>query len=303
MRELLLIFKLLFRTVRDAFAGWWADEAPRLAAAVAFYTVFSLAPLVIIAVAIAGAIFGDAAAQGQIVSHMEELIGRDAAGVIQSIIVNARTSHSGTFAAVASSVILLAGATGVFAELQHALNRVWEVRSPGSIKSVIRTRLLSFSIVLGCGVVLVAALLVNAGITIAAAYLGDMLPILHFFFFLLNVVLPFAVVTTLFAMFYKVLPDVNIDWAAAWVGALITALLFVLGNYLLSFYLRRGMIRSAYGAAGSFVVFLVWIYYSAQIFLFGAEVTHAYTKAAGIRFTPAHGAVPLPGKGKERKDK
>ncbi len=298
MRDLLLFFRLLFHTVEDALTGWWANEAPRLAAAVAFYTVFSLAPLVIIAVAIAGAVFGAAAAQGQIVSHIEELVGRDAAGVIQSILVSARASHSGWLAAVVSSIVLLVGATGVFTELQHDLNRVWGVRSPGSIKSVIRTRLISFFIVLGCGAVLIAALLVNAGLTIAVAYLGDTIPVIDFFFFLVNVVLPFAVITALFAMFYKVLPDVSIGWAAAWVGALITALLFVLGNYLLSFYLSRGAIRSAYGAAGSFVVFLVWIYYSAQIFFFGAEVTHAYTKAAGIRFAPLHGAVPVDGKEK-----
>jgi membrane protein len=177
MRELLLIFRVLFRTVKDALAGWWADEAPRLAASVAFYTIFSLAPLVIIAVAIAGAIFGDAAAQGQVVSRMEELIGRDAAGVIQSILVNARTSHSGRFAAIVSTIILLVGATGVFNELQHDLNRVWGVRLPGNIKSVVRTRLLSFSIVLGCGIVLIAALLVNTGLTIAAAYVGDTVPV------------------------------------------------------------------------------------------------------------------------------
>jgi membrane protein len=115
------------------------------------------------------------------------------------------------------------------------------------------------------------------------------------FFFLLNVVLPFAVVTALFAMFYKVLPDVRIGWGAIWVGALTTALLFLLGNYLLSFYLSRGAIRSAYGAAGSFVAFLIWIYYSVQIFFFGAEIAHAYTKAAGMQVTPAHGALPVDG--------
>ncbi len=300
MGELLFIIRLLFRTVRDAFADWRADQAPRFAAAVAFYTVFSLAPLAIMALAITGLMFGETAAQGQIISHVESLTGHDVASVIQSILASTHAARSGALAAVMSIGILLLGATAVFAELQHALNRIWEVRATGSIKGIIRRRLVSFLTVLGCGFVLAVGLLVNAALVVVENFLGDMVLVLRLFFFLLNVVLPFSVVTALFAMFYKVLPDVDIEWGAAWVGALITALLFALGNYVLSFYLSRGMLRSAYGAAGSFVVFLIWVYYSAQIFFFGAEVTHAYSKEAGIQFTLARGATPLSGQKKER---
>jgi membrane protein len=292
MRTFIALVRLLSGVLEAAFREWWEDNAPRLAAAVAFYTVISLAPLVIIAIAIASAIFGQAAVQGEVVAKFAAFTGDQAASVIQAILANARTSHSGPFATAVSIIILLSAATAVFVELQHALNRVWEVRAPGTLKGAVIQRLISFLIVLGIGLLLAAALIIEAAARIAVAYLGHTVPGLAQLFFLLDIILPFAVITALFAMFYKVLPDVKIGWTDVAAGSLITALLFVLGNYLLGFYLRRSAVTSAYGAAGSLVVFLLWIYYSVQIFLFGAEITHVYATRRGVRVTPIRGAVP-----------
>lgn len=293
MRAFIALVRLLSGVLQTAFRDWWEDNAPRLAAAVAFYTVISLAPLVIIAIAIASAIFGQAAVQGEVLAKFATFTGTQAASVLQAILANARTSQSGPFAAAVSVIILLTAATAVFVELQHALNRVWEVRSSGTLKGAAIQRLISFLIVLGIGLLLVAALIVEAAARIAMAYIGHTVPGLVRLFFLLDIVLPFIVITALFAMFYKVLPDVKIGWTDAAAGALITALLFVLGNYLLGFYLRHGAAGSAYGTAGSLVVFLLWIYYSLQIFLFGAEITHVYATRHGARVTPVRGAVSI----------
>lgn len=289
MRELLALLRLLFRVLKAALQEWWDDDAPRLAAAVAFYTVFSLAPLVIIAIAIASAIFGQAAVQGEVLAQIASFTGTQAASVIQAILANASTSHSGPFATAISILILLSAATAIFVELQHALNRVWAVRTAGTFRQAVIKRVISFFIVLGVSLLLVAALLVEAAVRLAAAYLGTAIPFVVQLFFFLDIVLPFIVITVLFAMFYKMLPDVTIGWWDVAAGSVITALLFVLGNYLLGFYLRRGTLTSTYGAAGSFVVFMLWIYYSVQIFLFGAEITHVYASQAG-KATSATGA-------------
>lgn len=293
MRSLFGFFRLLWRIMRDAFVEWWEDDATRLAAAVTFYTIFSLAPLVIIAVSIAGTIFGQKAAEGQLLDYVKEFTSEETAGFIQTIIESAYFSRSGFLYTILGILALLIGATAVFAELQHALNRVWEVRSSGGIRGLLMTRLLSFLVVLGIGGLLIAALIASNALALAASYFGDWIPFLPYVFFLLSVALPFLLMTVLFAMFYKVLPDVHIGWSDVWVGALSTAALFALGNYLLGFYLRHGSISSAYGAAGSFVVFLLWIYYSVQIFLLGAEIAHAYGKHLGTEITPARGAVSI----------
>lgn len=293
MHELLKLLRLLILILRDAIRDWWEDNAPRLAASIAFYTTFSLAPLVVVTIAIAGSIFGQAAVQGELVKNIEVLVGRDAAGVIQGIIKNARMSPSGGIATGVSVFLLLVGATAVFGELQHAINRVWQVRSADSLRRVAISRFLSFLMVLGMGVLLFASVVANAVLAILASYVGDAIPVIGHLLFVVNFLLPFALLTVLFAMFYKVLPDVKISWADVWVGALITSLLFVLGKYALGLYLGRGTVGSAYGAAGSFVVFLFWIYYSSQIFLFGAEVVFAYTRRLGIEIAPARGAVRL----------
>jgi len=293
VHALVVFFGFLGALFKDALIEWWYDSAIRLAASVTFYTIFSLAPLVIITISIAGAVFGEAAARGQLLSYVEQFTGPEAAGIIQVVIQNAHGSRSGLFYTVIGIAVLLLGATAVFAELQHALNRVWEVESPGGIRNTIVDRLLSFLMVLGVGGLLVVALLVSTGLAVAAAFLEHTVPFLPYVFFLFNIALPFGIVTLLFAMFYKVLPDVRIGWADVWVGALLTAGLFVIGNFLLGFYLSRGSLASVYGAAGSFVVFLLWIYYSVQIFLLGAELTHAYASRLGTKIVPARGAVAI----------
>jgi membrane protein len=259
-------------------------------------------PSAIIAVAVTGSIFGQAAAQGQIVEHAEALIGTHAANVIENIIEKTWIAQSGSFAAAISMLILLVSSTAAFAELHQALNRVWEVRSSGSIKSVLNTRLLSFLVVLAIGVLLLSALLANAGLALVIAFVKRQAPEIARVLFLANAILPLVVTTVLFAMFFKVLPDVHISWKDVWAGAVITSLLFVLGNYLLGFYLSRTVLASAYGAAGSLFVFLLWVYYSAQIFLLGAEITHAYARRAGRAITPARGAVAFSYEAKNDRD-
>lgn len=285
--------RLFIQILKEASFKWWSDDAPRLAAAVAFYTMISLAPLVVVAVAMAGFIFGQAAVQGQIVVHTQALIGTQAARVIQNVIQHAQASRSGFFAGAIGVVLLLMGATAVFSEVQHALNTVWEVRSTGGLANALRNRLLSFLMVVGISLLLLAALLANAASAVVAAYVGDGIPALRQLFFLLNTVLPFVLMTALIAMFYRVLPDVKITWQDVWVGALITSVLFMGGKYLLGAYFSRATLGSAYGTAGSLIVFLLWIYYSAQIFLFGAEITHAFARHLGTAITPARGAIAI----------
>jgi membrane protein len=291
MDHRLLFLRPLFRILKESLSEWWLDDAPHLAAALAFYTLMSLAPLAIIAVAVTGSIFGKAAAQGQIVEHTQAFIGTHAANMIENIIERTWMAQSGFFAPAISVVILLVSSTAVFAELHQALNKVWEVRPLGSVKSVLSARLVSFLVVLAIGVLFLAALLANAGLALVIAFVKSQAPGLARLLFLANAVLPLMATTVLFAMFFKVLPDVHIAWRDVWKGAIITSLLFILGNYLLGFYLRRSVLASAYGAAGSLFVFLLWVYYSAQIFLLGAEITHVFARHAGRDITPARGAV------------
>jgi membrane protein len=288
--------RLLLSILKEALFRWWEDNAIKLAAAIAFYTVFSLAPLVIIVIAIAGSVFGTAAVQGDVVASIEDFVGREGAGVIQSIIVNARMSHSSSLAAALSILLLLVAATAVFAEIQQDLNSVWDVRSRRGIRGLAVRRLLSFLMVLGIGLLLLAMVLATTVLSLVGSYFGHIVPGLSRLLFFINFLLPFVALTVLFAMFYKVLPDVKISWLDVWAGATVTSLLFILGRYLLGFYFSsRTTFGSAYGAAGSLVVFLLWVYYSAQIFLFGAEVTYAQARHLGRAIMPARGAAPISG--------
>lgn len=288
--------KALVGLLKETAKEWSEDKSSRLAAALAYYTIFSLAPLLIIVIAIAGLVFGQDAAQGEIVGQLQGLLGRDAAQAIQTVLANAgKKSSGGIITTILNVGILIFGASGVFAQLQDAMNTVWEVApKPGQgIKQVIRTRLLSFSMILVIGFLLLVSLALSAGLAVVGNLMGNLLPGLGFLWQLLNFAISFGVITLLFAMIFKILPDAKIAWGDVWLGAGLTALLFAIGKLLIGLYLGNASVGSAYGAAGSLVVLLIWVYYSAQIMFFGAEFTQVYASHYGSRIVPADHAVAL----------
>ena len=287
--------KVLFSLLKETFQEWQDDKSSRLAAALAYYTVFSLAPLLIIAIAIAGAIFGEEAAKGELVGQIQGLVGDSGAEVIQGAIQNANKPDTGNIASIISIVVLLFGASGVFAQLQDALNTVWEVESDPKlgIWGFIRKRILSFGAVLGIGFLLLVSLVVSAALSGLSNYMSDVIPGIDLLWRLLNLVISFIVITFLFALMYKYLPDVKIKWSDVWIGAAITSVLFAIGKYALGLYLGRSSFGSVYGAAGSLMVLLAWIYYAAQILFFGAEFTQVYARRYGSQIVPDEHAIPL----------
>ncbi|MGH2403487.1 MAG: YihY/virulence factor BrkB family protein [bacterium] len=269
--------------LKETFYEWRENKAARLAAALAYYTVFSTAPLLIVVIAIAGLAFGRDAAQGEIVRQLQWLVGQNAAETIQGIIEAARTPATGISAGTIGVLTLLLGAMGVFGQLQDALNTIWDAPPAPSrgVWGLVRGRFLSFTMLLGTGFLLLVSLVISAGLSALEGFFGRMLPLHPGILHALNSVFSFAVITVLFAMIYKVLPDVEIQWKHVWAGAAMTSILFVLGKFLIGLYLGRGSFTSAFGAAGSLVVLLLWVYYSAQIFLFGAEFTQVWARRAG----------------------
>ncbi len=288
--------KTVFALLKETVAEWNKDKASRLAAALAYYTIFSLSPLLIIAIAIAGAVFGEEAARGEIVSQIQGLVGKEGAVFIQAAIENAsKPQAGGGFASLVSIAILLFGASGLFAQLQDALNTIWEVQPDPKqgVASFIRTRFLSFSMVLGIGFLLLVSLVISAGLAAFVSYLSNLLPSVASLLQIANFVLGFVVTTILFGLIYKFLPDVKITWSDVLIGAAITSLLFSLGRYLLGMYLGNSSFGSTYGAAGSLVVILAWVYYAAQILFFGAEFTQVYARKYGSQIVPDKNAIPI----------
>jgi len=288
-------FKAILGLFQETFREWSQDNASRLAAALAYYTIFSIAPLLIIVIAIAGAVFGQDAARGAIEQELRGLVGPAAAQVIQTAIQNASKPRQGTIASIISIVILLFGATGVFTELQNAINTIWDVQpKPGrAVKNIIRQRFLSFAMVLGIGFLLLVSLVISAVLAALVNYFKNIVPGVDFLWHVVNFILGFGVTTVLFGLIFKVLPDVKITWSDVLTGAALTALLFSIGRFLLGEYLGNSSLGSTYGAAGSIVVLLVWVYYTAQILFFGAEFTQVYAKKYGSRIVPDENAIPL----------
>ncbi len=281
--------------LKETVSEWSEDRVPRLGAALAYYTGFSLAPLLLIMISIAGLVFGREAVQGQIVEQLRGLVGNEGAEAIQGMMQSAARPRTGAFAAAISVATLLFGASGVFGALQDSLNTIWEVTpKPGrGVLGLIKDRFISFTMVLGMGFLLLVALFVSAALVALGTFLGGILPAPEFVLQAINLVVSFAVITLLFAMIYKVLPDVEIRWGDVWIGAAFTALLFILGKFALGLYLGKSSMSSAYGAAGSLIVVLLWVYYSAQILFFGAEFTQVYANRFGSRVVPDEDAVPI----------
>lgn len=277
--------------VSQAFNEWVEDKAPRLGAALAYYAAFSIAPLLILLVALVGFFFKENTLQ-QVQTQIAALAGDNAAEAIVAIIRGVKSSRGGGLATVISFITLIVGATGMFSQLQDAMNTIWEVTpKPRQMwMDVLRSRLLSFCLVLAIGGLLLASMFVSAYLAAASRYFQHMFPMTGPVWPLVDFGLSFAITTMLFAAIFKILPDVYIAWRDVWLGAAVTAILFAIGKIAIGLYLGRSSFSSAYGAAGSFLVMLAWVYYSSQILFFGAEFTQVYTASRGRRSQPARGA-------------
>jgi membrane protein len=285
--------RALRRLLTATVCGWSAHGIPHLGAALAYYTTFSLAPILVIAIGVAGLVFGDAAARGQIVGQITDMLGEKGAQAIESMVAQAGARRgTGVVATVLAVGTLLFGASGVFGELQTSLNTIWGVEpKPGrGIVGLIKDRFLSLSMVAGIAFILLVSLVVSAALSALGALGGGLIPeaALH----MVNFAVSLAVVSALFAAMFKVLPDARTGWRDVWVGGIFTATLFTIGKFAIGLYLGKSDIASAYGAAGSLVVVLVWVYYSAQIVLLGAEFTKAYAEQYGTGVAPAEDAQP-----------
>jgi membrane protein len=283
----------LWTLLKDTFAAWSRDKVPRHGAALAYYTVLSLIPLLVVIIAMIGLIFGRDAAQGYIMEQIGSLVGPQSAQAIKEMIQRASEPSSGIVATLVAGVTLLAGASGVFAQLQDSLNSLWgvEPKAGRGIWGVIRDRFLSVGALLGTGFLLLVSLVLSAAVSAAGKWFGGFLPAPEVVLQGLELVLSLAVVTGLFALIFKVLPDAKVAWSDVWIGALLTALFFTIGKFAIGLYLGKSDVGSAYGAAGSLVILLVWVYYSAQILLFGAEFTQVYANKLGSRIVPSDNAV------------
>jgi len=278
-------FKDFLQLAKASFRNWQNDYAPSMGAALSYYTVFSIAPLLIIVIAVAALIFGHDVAHDAIVEQAGSLIGENGAKVIEGMLQSAQQPKQGMLAGILGVLALIIGATTVFAELESNLNRIWKVTADKRAGwwYFLRTRLLSFGLVLAIGFLLVVSLVVSAAIAIWGKYwsgwFGAMEALLHAANFLVSV----AIITILFAMIYKFMPRISIRWRDVWVGAFVTSLLFSIGKFLIGLYIGKSGVESSYGAAGALVVLLLWVYYSAQIFLLGAEFTKVFAETHGSR--------------------
>ena len=264
--------------------AWIDDFAPSMGAAISYYTVFSLAPLLVIVIAVAGAVFGREAVQGEIVGQLQGLIGREGAIAVQGLIKSASEPAKGLVAGIISIGVLLVGATTVFAELQSALDRIWHVpekEKPSGLWAVLRARVLSFGLILGLAFLLMVSLSISAGISAFGSFASGLLPGWEVLLQGVNMALAVGITTVLFAMIFKFMPSVEIDWKDVWVGAGVTAVLFEVGKFAIGLYLGKSGVNESFAAAGSLVVLLAWVYYAAQIFLLGAEFTKVYSDDNG----------------------
>jgi membrane protein len=285
--------KTIFGLLKDTWDEWNTDRAPRLGASLAFYTVLSLSPLLIVAIAIAGFFFGQQAAQGELFNQATKLIGPQGADALQSLVQNANKPGAGLVATILSAATLLLGASGVFGELQGAMNIIWGVEErPGQgVVGMIKNRFLSFGFVLGAGFLLLVSLILSTVLNVLSSRLQSALPGADMLWQILEFAVSFAIITLLFAAIFKFIPDVEISWGDVAIGAVVTSLLFAIGRLLLGLYLGNSGTTSVYGAAGSLVAVVLWVYYSAQILFFGAEFTQVYASRYGSAIRPSAHAI------------
>ena len=288
----------IYHLVRQTYSEWSEDKASRLAAALAYYALFSIAPLLVLIVLIVGLVFGTETAREQLVGQIQGVVGQGSAELVGGMVeASAERTTGSILATVFGFAVLVFGATGFFANLQDALNTIWGVQTraeggiAGTIRSVVVGRLWAFALVVGIGVLTIATFLLSAYLAAAAGPLAGVLPGSSFIWLFLNIAFSLLTLTVLVAAIYKILPDAVVSWQDVWVGAAGTAALLVIGKEAIGFYLARASVGSIYGAAASLVVLLVWIYLFAQILLFGAEFTQVYARRYGKQIQPARGAV------------
>lgn len=282
-----------FKLVKKSVLAWVDDYAPSMGAAISYYTVFSIAPLMIIVIAVAGFVWGQEAVRGEIIGQLSDLIGQEGAAGVQALIESADKPAKGLVATIISIGVLIVGATTVFAELQSALDRIWKApQAPQSsgLWATLRSRLLSLGFILGLGFLILVSLISSAAIAAIGSWARGILPGWETMLYIINTAFSLGVTTVLFAMIYKIMPQVKVSWRDVWVGASVTALLFELGKLLISLYIGKSSVTSSFAAAGSLVVLLIWVYYSAQIFLLGAEFTWAYANDHGSLSKEANGS-------------
>lgn len=284
-----------WRILRDTANAFMDDCALRLSAALSYYSVFSLAPLLVIAIGIAGAVFGEDAVRGQLDGQLRQYVGAQAAAAVQSMIQSAGKEGKGPWAAVLGFSVLLIGASGVFGQLKDALNTIWKVKAKAGagFRGFIRDRVLSFGMVLVIGFLLLMSLLVTTMLAAFSQYTRAYVPVPDALWTPVNLGVSMLVSAALFASIFKVLPDVRVPWRTVGLGAFVTAILFEVGKFLLAFYLGRESTASSYGAAGSVILVLLWVYYAAAIMLFGAEFTRIYARATDTQIKPSRFAEPV----------
>jgi membrane protein len=281
--------------LKMSVVSWRRDYAASMGGALAYYTLFSIAPVLIIVIAVAGFFLGAEAARGEIVVQLRGLLGDEGATAVQGLLESASEPEEGLIATITSVALLLLGATTVFAELQSDLDRIWraDVKPLSGLWGFLRARVLSFGMILALAFLLLVSLVLSAALAVVGKWWGGWFEGWAVLLEILNFIVSFAITTGLFALIYKLLPRADIAWRDVWIGAAVTALLFAIGKFLIGLYIGRSGIASGFGAAGSFVVLLVWVYYSTQIFLLGAEFTWVYAHEHGSRRgTPRPGAGP-----------
>ncbi|UOK43315.1 MULTISPECIES: YihY/virulence factor BrkB family protein [Flavobacterium] len=285
---------IVFRILKDTFQSFIDDRALKLSASLSYYTIFSLAPLLLLIISLTGIFFGRDAVQGEIFKEINDLIGSEAAAQIQDIIKNMELSGETNAAIVVSGIILLIGATSVFVEIQDSINMIWKLKAKpkkGWVK-LIKDRLLSSSLIISLGFLLIVSLLINGALLALSEWLKNYFPSVTLVIFrIIDILVSFAVITTLFGVIFKVLPDAKISWKDVRSGAFFTGCLFMLGRFLIGIYIDVASTGSAYGAAGSLIVILVWVYYTAAILYFGAEFTKIYAEYMGLKIQPSDYAV------------
>jgi membrane protein len=258
--------------------SWLDDRAPTMGAAIAFYTMFSLAPMLVIVVAVAGFVFGREAAEGALFGDLAKLVGPESAGAVQAMLRSASSTESGIIASAVGIGTLIVTATAVFSELQAALNLIWKVPASGNLGVwwYLKSRFLSLSVILAIGFLLLVSLVISTALTGFSGYIDRAMPSFAIILYLVHATLSFFFTTLFFAIIFKILPDRPVDWQDVWLGAALTAILFTIGKHFISLYIGSSNMASSYGAAGALIIVFVWVYYSSQIFLLGAEFTKAY---------------------------
>ena len=285
--------KAAWGILKETGQKWVDDRAMSLAASLALYALLSLAPLLVLAVSVAGFAFGESAARGELTQQFRAMLGPDAGAAVESVLVHAQEPHANVIGTVIGLIVLFFGASGGFTELQDSLNAIWQVKpKPGlGVLGIIRARVFSFAMVLSVAFLLLVSFIISAGLEVVGKVMASRLPGGAAVWIGVNLVLSAGVVTVLFALIFKVIPDARVRWRDVWYGAAFTAVLFTIGKALIGLYLGHAGVGSPYGAAGSLVVLVVWVYYSAQILFFGAEFTQAHARQDGSRIEPSDHAV------------